>query len=71
MEGLEFQAVAVIAVAQCQVPAPAAVTPEDEDAMARAQDLQRERCMLFVACTPARDHLYVSCAGEPSPFHPR
>lgn len=34
----------------------------------RGQDLQRERCLLFVACTRARDHLYVSYSGSPSPF---
>lgn len=27
-----------------------------------------ERCLLFVACTRARDGLYVSWSGEPSPF---
>ena len=32
--------------------------------------LLRERCLLFVACTRARDHLYVSYAGEPSPLLP-
>ena len=68
MKGLEFQAVAVIGVEQGQVPALAAVTAEDEDAVAHAQDLQRERCVLFVACTRARDHLYVSYAGDPSVF---
>ena len=47
-----------------------AVTPQTEDAAAHAQDLQRERCVLFVACTRARDHLYVSGTGEPSPFLP-
>ena len=41
-----------------------------EDAVAHAQDLQRERCVLFVACTRARDHLYVSGTGEPSLFLP-
>jgi superfamily I DNA/RNA helicase len=70
MKGMEFQAVAVIGVGQSQVPALSAVTAEDEDAVAHAQDLQRERCVLFVACTRARDHLYVSYAGEPSPFLP-
>ena len=70
MKGLEFQAVAVIGVEQGLVPAPAAVTPETEDAAAHAQDLQRERCALFVACTRARDHLYVSGTGEPSIFLP-
>jgi superfamily I DNA/RNA helicase len=69
-KGLEFQAVAVIGVERGQVPEPAAVTPEDEDAVAHAQDLQRERCLLFVACTRARDHLYVSGTGEPSEFLP-
>ena len=33
-----------------------------------AQDVQRERCLLFVACTRARNHLYVSYSGSPSPF---
>ena len=70
MKGLEFQAVAVIGVEQGLVPEPAAVTPESEDPVAHAQDLQRERCVLFVACTRARDHLYVSGTGEPSIFLP-
>ncbi len=70
MKGLEFQAVAAIGVEQGLVPASAAVTPATEDAAAHAQDLQRERCVLFVACTRARDHLYVSGTGEPSPFLP-
>jgi len=70
MKGLEFQAVAVIGVEQGAMPALAALTPDSEDALAHAQDLQRERCILFVACTRARDHLYVSHAGEPSPFLP-
>ncbi|MGH3180076.1 MAG: 3'-5' exonuclease, partial [Streptosporangiaceae bacterium] len=68
MKGLEFQAVAVIGVEQGLVPEPAAVTPVAEDAATHAQDLQRERCVLFVACTRARDHLYVSGTGPPSIF---
>ena len=70
MKGLEFQAVAVMGVGQEEVPAPDAVTPADEDAVSNAQDMQRERCVLFVACTRARDYLYVSCTGEPSRFLP-
>jgi hypothetical protein len=70
MKGLEFQAVAVIGVDRGLVPDPATLTPEGEDPVAYAQDLQRERCLLFVACTRARDHLYVSWAGEPSAFLP-
>jgi superfamily I DNA/RNA helicase len=68
MKGLEFQAVAVIGVADGTVPAPAAVTPAEVDPLAHAQDLQRERCLLFVALTRARDHLYISYNGCPSAF---
>jgi superfamily I DNA/RNA helicase len=68
MKGLAFQAVAVIGVEEGTVPAPAAVTPADADPLAHEQDLQRERCVLFVACTRARDHLHVSYTGTPSPF---
>jgi superfamily I DNA/RNA helicase len=71
MKGLEFQAVAVIGVEQGLVPDPAVVTAEAEDAATHTQDLQRERCVLFVACTRARDHLYVSGTGHPSIFLPR
>jgi superfamily I DNA/RNA helicase len=68
MKGLEFQAIAVIGVERGLVPEPAAVTSASEDAVSHAQDLQRERCVLFVACTRARDYLYVSGTGEPSMF---
>jgi superfamily I DNA/RNA helicase len=68
MKGLEFQAVAVIGVADGVVPSPAAVTAAGTDPLAHAQDLQRERCLLFVACTRARDQPYVSYSGPPSPF---
>ncbi|HEY0935351.1 MAG TPA: UvrD-helicase domain-containing protein [Trebonia sp.] len=70
MKGLEFQAVAVVGVEQGSVPQLAAVTPAGEDPVAYGQDLQRERCVLFVACTRARDQLYVSGTGELSPFLP-
>ena len=70
MKGLEFQAVAVIGVEEGAVPDPAAITADDEDPLAHAQDLQRERCVLFVACTRARDHLYVSATGKLSRFLP-
>jgi superfamily I DNA/RNA helicase len=68
MKGLEFQAVAVIGVADGIVPAPNALTEADDDPVAHAQDLQRERCLLFVALTRARDHLYISYSGSPSTF---
>ncbi|WP_329092231.1 UvrD-helicase domain-containing protein [Streptosporangium sp. NBC_01469] len=68
MKGLEFRCVAVVGVDDGVVPAPFAVTPKDEDAATHRQDLQRERCLLFVACTRARDALYVSHSGGASAF---
>jgi superfamily I DNA/RNA helicase len=62
MKGLEFQAVAVIGVAAGIVPA---LTEAAGDPVAHAQDLQRERCLLFVALTRARDHLYISYSSSP------
>jgi superfamily I DNA/RNA helicase len=71
MKGLEFRCVAVAGVeAGMLPPKPPTVTPESEDPVAHAQDIQRERCLLFVACTRALDSLYLSYAGEPSPLLP-
>lgn len=67
-KGLEFRCVAVIGVGANLVPAPGAVRPLEEDAPTHQNDLQRERCLLFVACTRARERLSVSWYGEPSPF---
>lgn len=39
-----------------------------DDPAARAQELQRERCPLFVVLTRARDHLYISHRGSPNTF---
>jgi UvrD-like helicase family protein len=71
LKGLEFRAVAVIGAEEGVVPDPATIATDDGDPLARAQNMQRERCLLFVACTRARDHLYVSHTGEPSPLLPR
>ncbi|MEV5559695.1 UvrD-helicase domain-containing protein [Nonomuraea wenchangensis] len=68
MKGLEFRCVAVIGVSASQLPAANAVTPLDEDATTHANDVQRERCLLFVAATRARERLHVSWHGEPSAF---
>ncbi|MCK9925869.1 AAA family ATPase [Frankia sp. Mgl5] len=68
MKGLEFRCLAVLGVGERQVPASSAVTPVGEDEIAHAQDVQRERCLLFVACTRAREELSVSWHGPQSPF---
>lgn len=70
-KGLEFSCVAVIGVDDDLIPLASVVPPSEDDLAAHQQALQRERCLLFVACTRARDALYVSHTGRPSPFLPR
>ncbi len=67
-KGLEFRCVAVTCVNADALPAPKAVTPVEVDRLQHEADLLSERCLLFVACTRARDGLYVSWTGEPSRF---
>ncbi|TQN32538.1 UvrD-like helicase family protein [Haloactinospora alba] len=70
MKGLEFRCVAVVGVDAGRVPLDHHLTPREEDPVAHGHDLQRERNLLFVACTRARDALAVSYSGEASPFLP-
>lgn len=68
MKGLEFRCVVVAGVSTKLVPAANAVTLVQDDKQTHQQDLERERCLLFVACTRAREELVVTWHGEPSPF---
>ncbi|BFO17253.1 hypothetical protein SHKM778_36410 [Streptomyces sp. KM77-8] len=67
-KGLEFRCVAVIGVDEETLPFPEAVTPPEIDPKQHETDLMSERCLLFVACTRARDSLAVSWSGKPSIF---
>ncbi|CAL9277211.1 ATP-dependent DNA helicase Rep [Streptomyces sp. SudanB5_2050] len=67
-KGLEFRCVAVIGVDDEALPFPKAVTPPEVDPKQHEADMMSERCLLFVACTRARDSLYVSWSGKPSQF---
>jgi superfamily I DNA/RNA helicase len=67
-KGLEFRCVAVIGANLGALPFAKAVTPVEVDRLQHAADLLAQRCLLFVACTRARDDLYVSWTGEPSAF---
>lgn len=67
-KGLEYRCVAVVGVHDGALPFPKAVTPVEVDRLQHESDLLAERCLLFVACTRARDGLYVSWSGDPSPF---
>lgn len=68
MKGVEFRCVAVIDLNEHAVPPASAVTSAAEDEAAHDRDVQRERCLLFVACTRAREQLTVSWHGTPSTF---
>ncbi|MBX7267377.1 UvrD-helicase domain-containing protein [Micromonospora sp. Llam7] len=70
MKGLEFQCLAVVGLDAGVLPAPHVLTSAADDPHAHRQDLQRERCLLFVALTRARDVLYLSHSGAPSPLLP-
>ncbi|MGW9170727.1 UvrD-helicase domain-containing protein [Streptomyces decoyicus] len=70
MKGLEFRAVSVLGVTKGTVPFAREITPLETDAPQHEADLLRERCLLFVACTRAREALSVSWTGSPSEFLP-
>ncbi|MGW3232714.1 UvrD-helicase domain-containing protein [Kitasatospora sp. NPDC001095] len=70
MKGLEFRAVAVLGVGASAVPFAREITPAEVDESQHETDLLRERCLLFVACTRAREALAVSWSGTPSSFLP-
>ncbi|MFI8201398.1 UvrD-helicase domain-containing protein [Streptomyces sp. NPDC085937] len=68
MKGLEFRAVSVLGVGEGAVPFTREITPREADAPQHEADLLRERCLLFVACTRAREALSVTWSGAASPF---
>ncbi|MEU5170167.1 UvrD-helicase domain-containing protein [Streptomyces mutomycini] len=70
MKGLEFRAVAVLGAAEGSVPFAREITPRAADPLQHEADLLRERCLLFVACTRAREILSVTWSGTASPFLP-
>ncbi|TQM72136.1 UvrD-like helicase family protein [Actinomadura hallensis] len=70
MKGLEFRCVALIGVTERAHPLEAAVTPADLDRIQHEIDMLSERSLLFVACTRAREDLYISWHGAPSPLLP-
>jgi hypothetical protein len=65
VKGLEFPVMLVAGVNSGLVPLRVSV---EGDPTARAEHEERERSLLFVAATRARDHLVVTAFGNPSPF---
>lgn len=70
MKGMEFRCVAVVGAGRDGLPLRQAVTPVEEDPVRHALDVQQERCLLFVACTRARERLRVSWSGPVSELLP-
>ncbi|MGW2339080.1 UvrD-helicase domain-containing protein [Streptomyces sp. NPDC001661] len=68
MKGLEYRCVAVAGVTAGAFPFAPAVTDATVDHLQHATDLAAERCLLFVACTRAREALSVTYHGAPSEF---
>ncbi|MEI7887683.1 MAG: 3'-5' exonuclease [Actinomycetes bacterium] len=66
MKGMEFRAVAVVDAGEGRVPS--WVTQSSVDELQHLHDLQRERSLMYVACTRARDYLRISWKRNPSPF---
>ncbi|ASU82851.1 RNA helicase [Nocardiopsis gilva YIM 90087] len=70
LKGQEFRCVAVIGMSEPLLPPKAALDSAEGDPVALEQIHQQERNLLFVACTRARDALYVSYVGAPSRLLP-
>lgn len=68
-KGLEFKAVLVLDASDGVLPSPGALRNVD-DPLDREAALDRERRLLYVAMTRARDELCVTWSGAPSPFVP-
>jgi superfamily I DNA/RNA helicase len=69
-KGLEFARLAVVAVNADNLPLAVATTSAGEDERQHLLDVLRERCLLYVACTRARDELLVTSSGPPSRLLP-
>jgi ATP-dependent exoDNAse (exonuclease V) beta subunit len=66
VKGLEFPVMLLAGVNAGVIPL--RVSSVEGDSTARTEHQERERSLLFVAATRARDHLTVTAFGNPSPF---
>ena len=69
MKGLEFERVILASVQAGTLPQPFAGQSQADDT-SRAQHIQSERCLLYVAATRARDELIITGHGAASPLLP-
>jgi len=68
--GLEFKAVIVVNCEKNTIPL-SYVHNELVDEGDREYFVEKERQLLYVACTRAREKLILTFTGQPSPFIPR
>jgi len=66
-KGLEFRIVFVMGVSANQIPCPQSMK-EIDDPKLNAEAMIRERNLLYVSMTRARDILHISWVNDPSPF---
>jgi superfamily I DNA/RNA helicase len=67
VKGLEFDRVIITAVNDGIVPHRKAIS-QSEDAVLRRETENRERALLYVSATRARNALLITSSGTPSPF---
>jgi hypothetical protein len=70
-KGLEYQKIAIVAACDGIIPRAFIRRYEDEDPHRYLRERRKDRSLLFVAATRARDALTVSWHGAPSPFLPQ
>lgn len=69
MKGLEYRCMAVVGVSADQVPSPSALAAVAGDVTEVGLEAPSvSAALLYVACTRAREDLWVGYSGEPSPF---
>lgn len=68
LKGLEYRCIGVVGVSADEVPSPQALAAVRGDPVEEALEMRRERCLLYVACTRAREDLWIGHTGDPSPF---
>lgn len=66
-KGLEFRAIAVVGASDDNIPYAQAIPADEADAR---PFIEQERCLLYVACSRARERLAVTWTGTPSRFLP-
>lgn len=69
VKGGEYRAVVLTDITKDQLPLPKAIAPK-EDKERRDQDMERERSLLYVAASRARELLAIHYSGTPSPLLP-